>query len=235
TADTAYISPSFFISPEPEPRAGFDCTDSLLLYWAALPGADSYEVYALGEQYLEVYTRTRDTFVVIPKQNLSAAWFAVSAVHTDGWTGLKSYSLDYRNQGLSCYVSSLLADPTDDARVRLTLTLGSLYNLQTIWWEKLAATGFTVLQSTSVNGNTNYTIHDDVPHAGTNYYRVRLETTDGRMLYSDTVSAAVIGAGNTFLLYPNPAGNTLQLLSRAPQVRQVRISDISGRLVKTYV
>jgi len=235
TADTAYISPSFFISPAPEPGVGFDCTDSLLLYWAALPGADSYTVYALGNQYLEVYTRTRDTFVVIPKQHPGAAWFAVSAAHADGWTGIKSYSLDYRNQGLSCYVAGLLADPVNDTQVRLTLTLGSLYNLQTIWWEKLTATGFTAFQSSPVDGNTSYTIEDNAPHAGTNYYRVRLETTNGRMLYSDSVSVAMTGPGNTFLLYPNPAGNTLQLLSRAPQMRQVQISDISGRLVRTYV
>ncbi|GAA0545338.1 S8 family peptidase [Chitinophaga japonensis] len=235
TTDTAYISPSFFIAPTPEPRVGFDCTDSLLLYWTGLPGAGSYEVYALGEQYLERYTLTRDTFVVIHKQDLNATWLAVGAVHADGWTGQKSYSLDYRNQGLSCYVASLLADPVDDAQVRLTLSLGSLYNLQTIWWEKLAPTGFTVLQSSPVDGNLSYTIPDNAPHAGTNYYRVRLETADGRMLYSDTVSVAMIGAGNTFLLYPNPAGNTLQLLSSAPQIRQVQISDISGRLLKTYV
>ncbi len=235
TADSNYTSSAFFISRAPEIQVGFDCADSVLLYWPSVPGADGYEVYALGAEYLEPYTRTRDTFIVIPKQALSGNWLAVSAVHADGWAGIRSYSLDYSNQGLGCYVASLLADPVDDAAVRLTLDLGSLYNLRTIWWEALTPSGFVALQSTPIDGNTSYTIMDNAPHPGLNMYRVRLETTSGGMILSDTVSAAIIGQNNTFVLFPNPVSNTLQLLSREPREREVTITDMSGRLVRNYL
>jgi hypothetical protein len=62
-----------------------------------------------------------------------------------------------------------------------------------------------------------------------------METTDGRMILSDTVFAAIVGAGNTFVLFPNPVTNTLQLLTKAAQEREMRIFDISGRLVRAYL
>lgn len=235
TEGLTYTSAAFYISRAPEIQAGFNCTDSVLLHWPGQADAAQYEVYVLGEQYLEPYIRTRDTFVVIPKQNISGTWVAVSAVHADGWAGVKSYSIDYENQGLSCYVSSLLADPINDTEVRLTLSLGTLYNLQTIWWEQLTTAGFVTMQSTPIDGNTTYTITDNAPHAGLNYYRVRLETTDGRMILSDTVSAAIVGADNTFVLFPNPVSNTLQLLSREPKEREMHITDMGGRLVRSYL
>lgn len=235
TSNGTFTSASFFISKAPEPQVGFDCTDSVLLYWPSLPDAAGYEVYVLNGRYLSAYTRTTDTFVVIQKQNISGTWLAVSAVHAQGWAGVKSYSLDYQNQGVSCYVASLLADPVDDAAVRLTLSLGSLYNLRTIWWEALTATGFTTLQSTPIDGNTSYTITDNAPHPGLNLYRVRMETTDGRMILSDTVSAAIVGASNTFVMFPNPVTSTLQLLSKTALEREMRIFDISGRLVRAYL
>lgn len=235
TANGTFTSAAFFISKAPEPQVGFNCTDSVLLYWPSLPNAASYEVYVLNGPYLSTYTRTTDTFVVIQKKNISGTWLAVSAIHANGWAGVKSYSLDYQNQGVSCYVTTLLADPENDATVRLTLSLGSLYNLRTIWWEALTSNGFTTLQSTTIDGNTSYTIIDNAPHSGLNYYRVRMETTDGRMILSDTVFAAIVGAGNTFVLFPNPVTNTLQLLTKAAQERQMRIFDISGRLVRAYL
>ncbi|HEU4555377.1 MAG TPA: S8 family serine peptidase [Chitinophaga sp.] len=235
TADTTYTSAAFYISPAPELHVGFNCTDSTLLYWRAIPGANAYDVYALGNQYLETYLRTRDTFILVPKQSVSATWFAVSAIHPDGWSSVKSYGLDYRNQGLSCYVTALLADPLNNTQVRLTLTLGSLYNLKTIWWERLSSNTFVPLQSTAVTTGTNYTVTDASPRAGINYYRVRLETQDGRMLYSDTSSALITGKDNAFLLFPNPATTTLLLISREPQARVCQITDMNGRLVRNFI
>ncbi|WP_298738942.1 S8/S53 family peptidase [uncultured Chitinophaga sp.] len=235
TANGAFTSAAFSISAMPQPQVGFNCPDSVLLYWPSLPGAAAYEVYVLNGAYLGTFTRTTDTFIVIQKQGISGTWLAVSGVHADGWAGVKSYSLDYENQGVSCYVATLLADAENDAAVRLTLNLGSLYNLRTIWWETLGVNGFNTLQSTPVDGNTSYTIVDNTPHSGMNYYRVRLETSDGRMILSDTVFAAIVGAGNTYVMFPNPVTNNLQLLTKAAQERNMQIFDISGRLVRSYL
>ncbi|WP_188316170.1 S8 family peptidase [Chitinophaga agrisoli] len=234
--DTAYVSQAFYVSPAPELHVGFDCTDSAMLYWPAIPNASGYEVYALTGTHLSVYTRTNNTSVIIPKATVGGTWFTISAIHRDGWTGVQANGLDYRNQGLSCYVSALLADPQDNQRVVLALSLGSLYNLRTIWWERLSAGSFTPLQSTPVSsGVTDYTITDDSPQQGINLYRVRLETTDGRMILSDTASAVILTDENAFFLYPNPVPNTLQLLSRSSTERLCRIVDISGREVRRLI
>ncbi len=234
--DTSYTSQAFYVSPVPELHAGFNCTDSAMLYWNAIPNANGYEVYALTGTHLSVYTRTSNTFIIVPKASVSATWFTASAIHRDGWTGAQAYGLDYRNQGLSCYVSALLADPQDNQRVVLNLSLGALYNLRTIWWERLTAGSFTPLQSTPVtSGVTDYTLTDNSPQQGINLYRVRLETTDGRTILSDTASAVILTDENAFFLYPNPVRNTLQLLSRSSEERLCRIVDISGREVRRLI
>lgn len=233
TADTIYTSAPFFISRPPDIGTGFDCTDSALLHWPPQQEAGAYEVYALNGPYLQTYARTSDTFMVIPKRTVSATWFAVSAVHTAGWTGIKSYAMDYGSQGLQCYVQSLLADATDNGQVRLSLTLGSLYNLKTLWWERRGPGGYIPLQSVPVTNGNTYTYLDTEPGEGIIQYRVRLETTAGGTLYSDTVSVALAGRNN-FVLFPNPASDNLRLLSRDPRPRKVRITDMNGRLTGVY-
>lgn len=225
TASRVFISDPFLLSPPLQLQTGFDCTDSALIYWNKIPGATTYKVYTLSGAYLTLYRETSDTVMILPKATITAHHFAVSAFNKT--EGPRSTTIDYTNQALQCYIRSFTADLTDDKRVKLQLQLGSTYKLKNITWER----GNTAVTTTLITGSTDYATIDAQPLQGIVYYRVKLETTDGKFMYSDVIPVQVL-TKDKYLLFPNPATTTLNILSRDLQQRELRIIDLNGRTVK---
>lgn len=228
TASQTFISDPFPLSPTLQLQAGFDCADSVLVYWNKPQGAVTYKVYALNGPYMALYRETADTFMVINKASLSAPYLAVSPVN--GTEGPRSIALDYTRQALQCYILSFTADLTDDKRVRLQLRLGTTHKLKNITWER----GNGIVAETPVTSSKNYTQFDAALLQGIMYYRVKLETTDGKMMYSDAVPVQVLTNDN-FLLFPVPATSMLHVLSRDLRQRDLMVIDLNGRVVKQTV
>lgn len=89
----------------------------------------------------------------------------------------------------------------------------------------------------SVNNNqqlNSYSFTDATPFAGSNYYRVKALSKDGKFDYSAVVA---LGAGTPrgeMFVYPNPVANgnfNLQLTAAEKGNYEVRIFDVSGREV----
>lgn len=89
----------------------------------------------------------------------------------------------------------------------------------------------------SVNNNqqlNSYSLTDAAPFAGSNYYRVKALSKDGKFDYSAVVA---LGAGTPrgeMFVYPNPVANgnfNLQLTAAEKGNYEVRIFDVSGREV----
>ncbi len=89
----------------------------------------------------------------------------------------------------------------------------------------------------SVNNNqqlNSYSFTDAAPFAGSNYYRVKALSKDGKFDYSAVVA---LGAGTPrgeMFVYPNPVANgnfNLQLTAAEKGNYEVRIFDVSGREV----
>jgi len=223
-----FISDPFLLTPPLTIQAGFDCTDSALIYWNKIPGAATYKVYALNGPYMTLYRETSDTLMVLSKAAISTHHFAVSAVN--GTEGPRSTALDYTKQALQCYIRSFTADLTDDKHAQLQLQLGSTYKLKNITWEREN----TRLAVNTINSSKTYTYIDTEPLQGIVYYRAKLETTDGKLMYSDPVPVQVL-TNDRYLLFPNPVTSALHVLSRDLGQRMLNIIDINGRVVKQTV
>lgn len=65
----------------------------------------------------------------------------------------------------------------------------------------------------SGKAEANYTYNDEHPFAGLNYYRLALKNIDGSAAYSDVVKAFVKEEQASLEVYPNPARNTINVLS----------------------
>jgi hypothetical protein len=229
TADTSFISDTFFLSPRPSLQTGYNCGDSALIYWNSFSNASAYEVFRLGEQYLTPYTSATDTFLTVYS---GSPYFAVSPIHKDGWTGLKSYGTNYTLQGTGCYFRSLLADLNTNQSVSLTLSLGTSQGLQHLYWERLTNTGYITLHDQSITGTAyNYT-DTNLPAAGVIYYRVKLITTDNKTIYSDPVAVYLTDTDSkNYQFFPNPVHSTLSILSNDLYNMQLQIYDMSGKLM----
>ena len=230
TAGRTFTSPPFLISPRLRLQTGFNCADSALIYWNQLQGASHYIVYALSGPEMTAYVQTTDTFLVLRKNAALPAWFAVQPF-AGSRPGLASNSLPYARQGLDCYTRQFTADLLEDGQVLLQLQLGSTYGLRQIGWERLGKQDWQSLGRQPVSSATSYSTQDGQPPEGIVYYRAAMETLTGSVVYTEPIAVSILQRGD-FLIFPNPAVHTLQLLSRNIQDRDLYILNAQGRIVK---
>lgn len=90
---------------------------------------------------------------------------------------------------------------------------------------KIAATGNSSL--------SNYSIIDQQPLQGINFYRLRMVDLDGKFVYSKIIAVKIDGDNISLLMFPNPANDILFLqLSGVNENAVIQIIDINGRKIK---
>jgi hypothetical protein len=231
-----YTSHEFTLSKPLTLNVGYNCTDGTLLHWNPQPGATSYTIYSIKDNILQPLTTSNDTTIIIPAAMQTSKYFAVSAQGL-GFEGIKSYTIDATTQGVGCYIKNLLADVTNDQKIVLSLSVGSVVNLKYVTWEKLTGPGkYQAIGSTSVSSSAlSYQFTDPSPKKGINYYRAKLGTTDGKIIYSDNASAVLLQT-DQFTLYPNPVTTQLNILSGDLKDYELKLYDAMGilRFSKTF-
>ncbi|MEN0054293.1 MAG: S8 family peptidase, partial [Mucilaginibacter sp.] len=224
----AHLSKEFVISKPLNLQVGYNCADGTLLHWKPQPGSRRYVIYNIKNNLLQQFTTTTDTSIVIPTTQQSSPYFAVSAQGAD-FEGIKSITIDVGSQGVGCYVESLLTDVLGNAIV-LNLQIGSVFNLKSITWEKLTGTNaYTPLGTTIVGTALAYQFTDFSPKKGIQYYRAKLITNDGKIIYSDLANATFL-QNSQFTLYPNPVHSQLNILSGDINDYEFKLYDTGGRI-----
>ena len=69
-ASQNFISDTFTISKRFDVNVGFNCTDSFMLYWNKIPGVSSYQVYQLGDKYMEPLSITAIHRLFLPNKQI---------------------------------------------------------------------------------------------------------------------------------------------------------------------
>ncbi len=227
----SFLSDTFTISKKLAFKTGFNCADSVLWYWNKLPGIDGYRVFSLQGRQLQPVATVRDTQFVFNKANLPYQQFAVAPV-INGRVGVKSYTANYTEQGVDCYINYFIADLQDDTAAKIQLQLGTTYFIQRLVFEKLQQGNFVGLYTVAVIDGAGYSVMDRHLQKGLNVYRVRIELADGRIIYSNITSVFYFDAAEV-VVFPNPVEQrstlTVQLKELQNQVIQIR--DVLGRIV----
>jgi hypothetical protein len=224
------FSPSFVISSPRVLKVGYVCSDGIVLNWNPQPGAKGYTVYGLINNVLSPVLNVTDTLTKIDRGKVNSNYFAVAANGT-GFTGLKSYTIDYTQQGIACYVRSLAANNTTDDKIRLDLSIGTTLDIKNIIWEKQTGVNtYTVLKQTPpVQNQLEYSIFDEKPKPGIQFYRVTFETANGR--YSSDLASAVFLKEDDFSFYPNPVADYLTILSGSFKDYNLSVYNMLGQKV----
>src|SRR4030095_5602052 len=129
-----FLSDTFTIANRTTTGVGFNCPDSFLIYWNKLPTVSNYRIYKLGDKFLEPLTMTADSFLIIARANNPSLHYAAAPI-IGSKEGVKSYTINYSIQGVECYIRSFLAFLNGNT-TQLTLSVGSLYNVNKIVFEK---------------------------------------------------------------------------------------------------
>ena len=224
-----FISDTFTISAKPDLKVGFNCADSVLLYWNKSKGISIYQLYGLGNKFLQPITLVTDTQFVFNKNNLPYLHFAVAPIIKNK-TGVKSYPTNYTTQSEDCYISNLVADLVNDNSAVIKLTIGTTYLIKKIIFQKLTNGNYITFKEVNNISGLAYSTSDNHLQIGFNIYRIAFYLVDGRIIYSNTVNVLYF-AGNEILLYPNPVlhNNNVTLQFKTLDNQTIKISDAYGR------
>ena len=240
---TIFISDTFTIANRTTTGVGFNCPDSFLFYWNKLPSITNYRVYKLGAKYLEPIAVTTDSFMLLAKATNPSLHYAVAPI-IGNKEGVKSYTFNYTTQGVECYFRSFLALLVGNS-AQLTISLGTLYNINKIVLEKFNGTEYTDLQQIVNPSSLLINFTDASLKKGLNVYRVRLELAGGKVIYS-SIETVYYFNGNEFIVYPNPASQyepitilsdnqfepaALQVINMQGQkIYEMKLNDVSTQL-----
>ncbi|MBC7848571.1 MAG: S8 family serine peptidase [Chitinophagaceae bacterium] len=209
-----YLSDTISITPLLSMRVGFDCPDSILLYWQTLPMIKEYRVFHLGDKWMEEIGTENDSIFIRSSTNMGKRYFAVAPV-VGKMVGLRSMAIDYSTQGLNCYVKSFLVTKTAEGKILIETSIGTRYGIQKIDVEKISGGSSSSIFSSIAPVATSFSFIDESPSTGANSYRLRFTLSNGRIVYSEIQTVIIPGPAG-FFVYPNPVrrgSGSIQLLS----------------------
>ena len=84
------------------------CPTEATFTWDALDGAESYDLYILGDEYMEVVGTSTTNSVTVPISSLDAEiWYAITASNaTLGWTNERTIATFYEGGLLNCTLNN---------------------------------------------------------------------------------------------------------------------------------
>ena len=216
-----------------KPTTGYICGDSILIYWNKLKGISRYQIYQLGDKFMEPLLSVSDTTAVVSKNILKNKYLAVAPVLKNGITAFKSYAFNYTTQGAACFINSFYA-VKKDATVQLNLLLGTLINIASISFEKQSATGYITINKPVISNQLKYTFEYGPLQPGINYFRAKIVLTNGLVIYSKP-EAVYYAASGKYVLLPVPVqrNNNITLISSIPDGESITLMDVLGRIVLT--
>ena len=226
-----FVSDTFTISKRLLTNVGFNCVDSFLINWQKIPGITQYQIYKLGNQYLEPLLVTTDTFLVQSKAGNSMLHYAIAPLASTKPL-LHSYTFNYTTQGSGCYIRSFFANLTVSNSANLQLLLSSTIGIKTIVFEKRTATGFVSIEAINTINGLQYQFIDAAVKPGTNIYRAYVLLTDGRKFYSDE-SIIYLQGNNAATIYPNPVlqNGHITLVAKPEEQFTFQLINTNGSVV----
>jgi hypothetical protein len=209
-----YTTEEFTISYPAKMSVGFNCTDSLMLKWQSISEAVSYQIYALGEKFMEPLLMTPDTSVVIKKEESSALYYAIEPILSGGRRAIRSAAVNYTSFGVGCYLISFFPELVQADGIYLNTFLGTTYGVTSVIFEREMPGGFEEIGR--LNADDDYVrFLDPTPVHGWNRYRAKILFANGEELISDVVQEFFLST-KPFAVFPNPvsANGELRIYSK---------------------
>ena len=94
------------INPPGNLRVTKACLDSITLAWNAVTGASLYQVYFLGEKYMDSVAITTGTQITLPYDFSQTLWYSVGAIFPNGNKGRRALAKQKTPGVINCILSN---------------------------------------------------------------------------------------------------------------------------------
>ncbi len=224
----SFVSDPFTVSSLPKLKTAFICNNKVALTWNQTDGATAYDMYTLGNQYLEKITTVTDTVFTFTAG--SNTRFAVQPMGTNK-KGLKSESIDYTLQGTLCYINYFSAARVASSTIQLQLSLSTLLNTESLSIYRTTNGVRALWKQFNKFSAVTLTLADTAFESGLLEYEVEIILKDGSNIRSDKAEVRVEEI-DKLLLYPNPitSNDDLNILSSGGG-KKFRILNTMGKLL----
>ncbi len=231
-----FVSDRFSISRPLQTSIGFNCTDSVMLQWKRVDNATSYAVLTLGSSYMESILTTVDTFAIFKRERLASAYFSVQPYLSDDPRPLPSFTFDYTQQGVDCFISSFIALVRADEGIELILQVGTIYGIDSVVFERDEGNGVFASLSTVLPTENLLSFVDTEPLQGLNTHRARIFLQNGQQIIAEEQDNLYLTT-LPVIMFPNPVykaeGSQLYIATRnfAGQKTIVKLYNTNGKEV----
>ncbi len=220
-----------------KPKVQYICGDSALIAWPKVRNSMQYVVSNLDVRYLKNYRVLNDTFTLINSQNQALNQITIAPV-LNNRECYNSNLYNYKNQGISCYVSNFLASVLFTNTANVQLELSSLFNVKKIRIEKKIGGQFSAIYESDVSNNLVFNVIDNHLNEGINTYRAFI-TLNNNQTVSTTESEILYLSESPFIMFPNPLTKetTLNIWNLNEDKFYVNIYNALGKIIfaKAYV
>jgi PKD repeat protein len=199
------------------------CPASTEISWNAVNSATSYDVYLLGQKYMDsVGTTTGTTFTIQGTNHTIDDWISVSANGPNGANGRRAVAVKKSPGVVNCVINtdaeiSAISSPagsysdcfnTNNLDVSILITnngSSAISNFDVVYQlDNNPVVRETVSSNIAVNGNAGYTFTADVsfPSVGTYDLKVWPELAGDQNPYNDTIHLTVTVLNSTLVTLP---------------------------------
>lgn len=233
--DDIYLSDTFTLSTPIQLKTGFNCTDSLSIYWQKIPNATHYEINHIVDGEMVNLEITQDTSLIIDKSLLEMSFLQLIP-YKDNKALIQSFSIDYNFQGSSCYLNSFFTEAVQDSGVVANINLAALNGLDFIALERKIDDKWEKINSISPS-SLSIKILDESAETGFNNYRAILFFNNGASIVSEE-SIVYYVSKSAYMVFPNPLPRfeDLRIFSKETDIPAViQILSSNGKVVYTKV
>jgi hypothetical protein len=233
-ANKAFVSDTFTVSKPLEITLGYNCKDSLLVFWNTPEFVNKYVVYQLGTKYFEPIIQTNRSSMIIAKNKFKSDYFAIASLLDNGKIGIRSNALNVNNQGVDCFLKAFLVDIINENSANLRLDLSTLQGINYIVFQQFDGTDFQDVYRFLPSNKFNYSFQK-LLNQGENSFRTKVVFQNNSIGYSNTETVFYFGEKNQFIHYPNPlkSGDLLTIKVKNPSNATWQLFSMTGELILT--
>ena len=212
--ESTFVSTPFTISPVPETRVEFTCTDAWQISWNPILNASEYEVLGRSNNRLALITNVQTSLFNSSGYGYYDSLVSVRAM-IGGLPAQRSVTFNVRRQGVGCYYAGFTGVLQPEG-IDLTVRLGTVGGVNQIRTVRLNDEK-TIFSSSNPSLISEFT--DETPLTGTNKYQTILTLSDGTTILSEIIDFIYVPSGKV-IVYPNPvlAGEFLNVYTTDPDI-----------------
>ncbi len=227
-------SPTFSISQLKNFNIEYNCNENALMTWDKIDNVSNYNIYKLGDKYLELINNTADTLFLHTSVNTNSDFFTIRPVMNS--IELGQTNGQFINEAIPCYISNFYLERLVSNKSKLYLNLDSFKNLKKITIEKRVSGLYEKIFETQEVDSLSYTFEDkNMPEKTQDiFYRAILKLSDETEIYSNIIKFRFF-PDKKMVVYPIPVrkGMDINIYINSNSENLIEIFDLSGNLIKS--